>query len=142
MKKSYMQKTAEIKREWHIVDLEGKTLGRVASEIAKLLIGKHKPSYTPHIDSGDFVVAINASKLVLTGNKMADKTYYRHSGRPGGFKEEKATDVMSKDPRKVVERALKGMVPKNKLASPRLRRLKVYAGSEHPHTNHEFVKES
>ena len=142
MKKTFMQKKETVKRDWYLVDLEGATLGRVATRIARILIGKNKASYTPHIDVGDFVVVINSDKLVMSGDKMSDKKYYSHSGRPDGFKEISAEALMTKDSRKVVLHAVKGMVPKNKLASPRLRRLKIYTGSDHPHTNHEFVKES
>lgn len=141
MKKTYMQKTAEIKRDWHLVDLDGKTLGRAATDIAKLLIGKHRASYTTHIDSGDFVVVINAANIVLSGTKMLNKTYSRHSGRPDGFKSTTAGELMAKDPKVVIEHAVKGMIPKNKLQTPRMRRLKVYAGAEHPHTNHFTKKE-
>ena len=136
MLKTYMQKTAEVKRAWHLIDLDGKTLGRAATEIAHLLMGKHRASYTSHIDSGDFVVVINADKIVLSGTKMLNKTYARHSGQPDGFKSVTAGQLMKKDPRKVIEHAVKGMLPKNKLQTPRLRRLKVYAGTEHPHGNH------
>jgi large subunit ribosomal protein L13 len=136
MIKTYMQKSSAVQREWHLVDLEGKTLGRIATDLARLLMGKHRPTYSPHIDSGDYVVVVNASKLVLSGNKLTDKTYSRHSGRPGGFTAVTAGTLMDKDPRKVVEHAVKGMLPKNKLQTPRLRRLKVYSGEEHPHSNH------
>ncbi len=142
MKKTYMQKTAEVKREWVLIDLAGQPLGRIATEIARLLMGKHRPSYTSHIDSGDYVVAINAAAVVLSGHKMADKTYARHSGIPGGFKSITAGEQLAKDPRKVIEHAVRGMLPKNKLQTPRLRRLKVYAGSEHPHANNFTKKEN
>ncbi len=134
--KTTMQKTAEVKREWHLIDLKDDSLGRVATRIAKLLIGKHKASYTPHIEGGDFVVAINSDLLVLTGNKLDDKVYARHSGRPGGFKQETARTLMSRDSRKLVEKAVSGMLPKNKLHDLRLRRLRVFAGDSHPHANH------
>lgn len=136
MIKTYMQKTAQVKREWHLIDLKGMTLGRAASDIARFLMGKHRALYTPHIDSGDYVVVINASELVMTGNKMSDKVYNSHSGQPDGFKSVSAERQMAKDPRKVVEHAVKGMLPKNKLQTPRMRRLKVYSGMEHPHGNH------
>jgi len=141
MKSSYQQKTAEIKRAWHLVDLDGQTLGRVATEIARFLTGKDKVTYTPHIDAGDYVVVINADKLVLTGNNMANTLYQHHTGFPGGFRVRTAKKQMELDPIKVVEHAVRGMVPKNKLNSPRMRRLKVYVGSTHPHENH-FIKES
>jgi large subunit ribosomal protein L13 len=136
MNKTYQQKSGEIKRNWHLVDLQGKTLGRAATAIARLLIGKDKPTYTPHLDAGDFVVVINSDQLVLTGKKLGQKLYQHHSGYPGGFKQRSVKEQMARDSRKVVEHAVKGMVPKNKLADPRLRRLKVYKGSEHPHGNH------
>lgn len=142
MNKTYMQKAEAVSRMWHLVDLSGKTLGRAATDIAHLLMGKHRASYTPHIDSGDYVVVVNADKLVLTGNKLMDKVYNRHSGRPDGFKSVTAQRQMAKDPRKVVEHAVRGMLPDNKLQTPRLRRLKVYAGSEHPHANHFSTKEN
>lgn len=131
-----MIKTAAVKREWHLIDLGGATLGRSATNIARLLMGKHRANYTPHIDSGDYVVVINAAKLLMTGNKMADKTYASHSGQPGGFKSITAERLLASDPRKVVEHAVKGMLPKNKLQTLRLRRLKVYSEADHPHMNH------
>lgn len=134
--KSYQPKPSETKRSWHLVDISGQKLGRVATHIAKLLIGKNKPTYTPRVDAGDFVVVINSDQLVLTGNKLDNKLYQHHSGYPGGFKEATAKELMDKDSRRVVEHAVKGMLPKNKLQSPRLRRLKVYKNEEHPHGNH------
>ncbi len=131
-----MTRKEDVQRNWHLYDLKGKVLGRAATEIARLLMGKHKPSYTPHIDGGDYVVVINASQLVVTGNKLDLKKYYRHSNYPGGFKEETLKEKLAKDPTKVVELAVKGMLPKSKLQQPRLRRLKVYPGAEHPHQNH------
>lgn len=136
MSKTYQPKAGQIERAWHLVDLQGATLGRAATKIATLLMGKHKPAYAPHLDSGDYVVVINAQELVLTGHKLDHKLYQRHSGYPGGFKETTAKQLMAKDSRRVVELAVKGMLPKNKLQTPRLRRLKVYPGSEHSHTNH------
>ncbi len=138
---SYQQKTKEVKRAWHLIDLKGQTLGRAATTIARFLTGKDRVTYTPHIDSGDYVVVINADKLVLTGNKMTSKLYQHHTGFPGGFRVRTAKKQMELDPTKVVEHAVKGMVPKNKLHSPRMRRLKVYVGTKHPHENH-FTKES
>lgn len=131
--KTYMQKTAQVQREWHLVDAKGKILGQVATEAATLLIGKHKPTYTPHIDGGDYVVVINASEVEVTGNKEQDKMYYRHSGRPGGFKEENLATLRQRAPQRVIESAVKGMLPKNKLQQPRLLRLKVVAGADHPY---------
>ena len=136
MKKTYMHRKEDVKRAWHEYDLKGKILGRAASDIAKLLIGKNKPTFTPHVDAGDFVVVLNADKIEVTGKKMKDKLYQRHSGQPGGFKEETLGEVMEKDPTVVIERAVKGMLPKNKHQEPRLRRLKVYVGTDHPHKNH------
>ena len=138
--KTTMIKQANIQRQWHLYDLKGKVLGRVATEIARLLMGKHKPNYTPHLDNGDYVVVINASQLVVTGKKLQDKKYYRHSNYPGGFREETLAEKMAKDPTKVVELAVKGMLPKNKLQQRRLRRLKVYPGPDHPHQNHFNIK--
>ena len=131
--KTYMQKIAQVQREWHLVDAKGKILGQVATEAATLLIGKHKPTYTPHIDGGDYVVVINASEVEVTGNKEQDKMYYRHSGRPGGFKEENLATLRQRAPQRVIESAVKGMLPKNKLQQPRLLRLKVVAGADHPY---------
>lgn len=127
-------KLSEIKRNWHLIDLSGKTLGRVSTQIAVLLIGKNKASYSPNMDDGDFVVVINAADIVVTGKKLAEKKYYRHSGFPGGLREESLGDLMKRDPRKVIERAVKGMLPKNKLQDVRLGRLKVYKDEKHPYT--------
>lgn len=140
--KTYQQKTAEIKRDWHLVDASLDSLGRVATQIAKYLIGKHKVSFTPHIDGGDYVVVINADNLQVTGKKKDKKLYQHHTGRPGGFRERTLKKQLELDSRQVIERAVRGMLPKNKLQDPRLRRLKVYPGADHPHTNHEFVKEN
>lgn len=137
-----MQKKKDLTHNWHLIDLKGLTLGRASTEIARLLMGKNSPHYTPHLDSGDFVVAINANDIVLSGNKMSTKVYSRHSGQPGGYKEETVASLMQKDPRKVIEHAVKGMLPKNKLQTQRLRRLKVYSGSDHPHSNHFNNKEA
>ena len=134
-----MTKTAEISRAWHLIDCEGQTLGRVATQIAGFLIGKGKVTYTPHMDAGDFVVVINTKGIKLTGNKLLDKTYKRHSGHPGGFREESAGRLLARDSRKIIEHAVTGMLPKNKLQEPRLRRMKVYSGSTHPHTA-QFTK--
>lgn len=134
--KTFQATPKDVKQAWHLVDLKGLTLGRAATRIAELLIGKHKPTYTAHIDTGDYVVVINAEQLVVTGHKMDNKLYQSHSGHPGGFKEITLKNKLAKDPRKVVELAVRGMLPKNKLQTPRLRRLKVYTGKDHPHANH------
>ena len=120
-----------VNKEWVLVDAEGQTLGRMASKVAKLLRGKYKPNYTPHVDCGDNVVIINAAKINLTGNKWNDKTYVRHTGYPGGQKTLSATEMFEKDPTRLVEKSVKGMLPKNKLGSALFRNLKVYAGAEH-----------
>lgn len=134
MQKTYMQKTAEIERQWHLVDVQGKILGRVATEIAELLIGKHKPTYTPHIDGGDYVVVINASGVELSRDKANKKVYRRQaSQRPGGLKEVGFKEMQEKHPERIIELAVKNMLPKNRLRDNRMGRLKVYAGSEHAH---------
>ena len=131
--KTYHAKPGSVEQEWLLVDATDMTLGRLASEVAQILKGKRKPQYTPHIDTGDFVIVINASKVKLTGNKLADKKYYHHSGFPGGLKETPLSDLLAKDPRRVVEAAVKGMLPKNTLGRAMGMKLKVYAGTEHPH---------
>ncbi len=131
--KTYSAKPTEVTRSWHLIDAEGQTLGRLATVVAKLLMGKHKPQYTAHIDCGDNVVVINAANISVTGNKLEDKRYYRHSGYPGGIKEISLADQMTKDPTKVITMAVKGMLPKNRLTDDRMSRLKVYATAEHPH---------
>ena len=131
--KTYSQKQAEIKREWWLVDATSMPLGKLAVIIADKLMGKSKVTYTPHIDNGDFVVVINAKDLVVTGDKMLQKKYYHHSGFPGGLRELRLEEVIEKDPALVIEAAVKGMLPKNKLAADRLKRLHVYAGPEHLH---------
>lgn len=123
------------KRDWHLVDLDGQTLGRAASNIAKILMGKHKADYAPHRDAGDFVVAINANKIKVTGQKLTQKIYYHHSGYDGNLKEFSLQVMMAKDPRKVIDHAVSGMLPKNKHRDLRLKRLKVFVGSKHPHTD-------
>lgn len=123
----------EIKRRWHFIDLSGQTLGRVSTVIAELLIGKSKVNRSPNLDMGDFVVAINAAKIKVTGKKLADKKYRRHSGFPGGFREETLGEMMEKDCRRVIEKSVKGMLPKNKLQAPRLTRLKVFKDDRHPY---------
>jgi large subunit ribosomal protein L13 len=131
--KTYHAKPGEVEREWLVVDATDVTLGRLASEIAQILKGKRKPQYTPHVDTGDFVIVVNASRINLTGNKLTDKEYFRHSGFPGGLKSQTLGDLLAKDPRRVVERAVKGMLPKNTLGRAMGMKLKVYAGPEHPH---------
>lgn len=133
--KTYMQKAADVDRKWHLVDVKGKVLGRVATEIAEKLIGKHKPTYTPHIDGGDYVVVINAADIAVTGNKMDDKIYYSHSGFPGGLKKKSLGEMMEKKPTDVIKKAVYNMIPKNRLRSPRMNRLKIYAGAEHKHSS-------
>jgi len=133
MQKTYTQKTSEIKREWHIVDAKDKVLGRICTDIATKLIGKGKKEYTPHIDAGDYVVVINAAEVAVTGNKEEDKKYYRHSGYPGGFKERNLVKVIAQFPERIIENAVKNMLPKNKLQDLRMARLKVYAGPDHNH---------
>lgn len=126
-------KPADIKKNWYVVDLEGKVLGRAAAEIARVLRGKHKPIYTPSVDTGDFVIVLNADKVRLTGNKMADKMYHRHTGYPGGLKSISAEKLLDKKPEMLIEKAVKGMLPKNKLGRKMFKKLKVYAGQDHPH---------
>ncbi len=131
--KSFMANPSNITREWYVVDAADKTLGRLAAEVAKILRGKHKPTFTPHMDTGDHVIVVNADKVVLTGKKLTKKVYFRHSGYLGGDRFTKAGDMMKKDPCKVVEMAVKGMIPKNHLGSRIYLKLHVYAGPEHPH---------
>ncbi|MDO4581320.1 MAG: 50S ribosomal protein L13 [Bacillota bacterium] len=133
MTNTYMAKPADIEKKWYIIDAADRALGRTATEAARLLRGKHKPIFTPNIDTGDFVIVINAEKALLTGNKLAQKKYYRHSGYPGGLKEISYDDLMAKRPVLAVEKAIKGMLPHNRLGRAQGRKLKVYAGSEHPH---------
>lgn len=132
--KTYSQKGAEIKREWWVIDAKSMPLGKLAVVVADKLSGKSKVTYTPHIDNGDFVVVTNAKDLVVTGNKMVDKKYYRHSGYPGGIKELSLKEVIEKDPARAIREAVKGMLPKNKLVAGRLKRLRVFDGEEHAHT--------
>lgn len=139
-KQTSMVKTADIKRVWHLLDCKDQTLGRLSTKIAGLLSGKGKVDYTPHMDMGDFVVVINAKDIKLTGNKLLDKQYSRHSGHPGGFRQESAGRLMDRDPRKVIEHAVTGMLAKNKLQDPRMSRLKVYKSDVHPHSA-QFKKE-
>jgi len=131
--KTYTAKPGEIEREWFLVDAEGQTLGRLATRIADTLRGKGKPQYTPHVDTGDFVVVVNAEKVAVTGAKLDQKMYYRHSGYPGGIKQRTLREQLERRPTEVLRKAVKGMLPKNKLASAQLGKLKIYAGPEHPH---------
>ncbi|HEX2049077.1 MAG TPA: 50S ribosomal protein L13 [Actinomycetota bacterium] len=131
--KTHSTKPSEITREWWLVDADGVVLGRLASEVAKRLRGKHKANFAPHLDTGDHVVVVNASKVVLTGNKLTQKNYYRHSGYPGGLKHVPASKAMTQKPEAVVEKAVKGMLPGNRLGRAMLKKLKVYAGPDHPH---------
>ncbi|MEX2489061.1 MAG: 50S ribosomal protein L13 [Pseudomonadales bacterium] len=132
--KTYSANKETVKRNWYIVDATDKTLGRMASEIARRLRGKHKAEFTPHVDTGDYIVVINAEKISVTGKKRTDKVYYHHSGYPGGIKSRTFEDMLEKAPERVVEMAVKGMMPKNKLSRSMLGKLKVYAGGEHPHS--------
>jgi large subunit ribosomal protein L13 len=133
--KTYSAKESEVKKEWYLVDAKGKILGRLASEIAKRLRGKHKPIYTPHVDTGDFVVVINAGRIKLTGKKLTDKIYYRHSGYPGGIKSIAAGKLLKAKPERLIHLAVRGMLPKNSLGRRMLKKLKVYRGEEHPHSS-------
>ena len=128
-----MPKASDIARKWYVVDAEGQVLGRLASQVANILRGKNKPIYTPNMDTGDYVIIINADKIRVTGTKAAAKEYYRHSGFPGGLKSETFTEAMEKHPERVIEHAVKGMLPKNTLGRAQGMKLKVYAGPEHPH---------
>ena len=131
--KTYTAKPGEIQRDWYVVDAEGKTLGRLATQIADTLRGKQKPQYTPHVDTGDFVIVVNAEKIHLTGQKLDQKMVYRHSGFPGGLKTRTMREQLDRRPTEVIRKAVKGMLPKNKLAAAQLTKLKVYAGPDHPH---------
>ncbi|HOO91717.1 MAG TPA: 50S ribosomal protein L13 [Syntrophales bacterium] len=131
--KTYSAKKEEVARDWYLVDAEGKVLGRLAAEIARRLRGKHKPVYTPHIDTGDFIIVVNADKISLTGKKLTDKVYYHHTGYPGGLKSATASKVLSEKPEEVLRTAVKGMLPKNSLGRQMLKKLKIYRGNEHPH---------
>ena len=131
--KTYSAKPGEITREWYLVDAEGKTLGRLATQIADRLRGKGKPQFTPHVDTGDFVVVVNAEKIAVTGNKLDDKMYYRHSGYPGGLRSRSLRDQLERQPTEVLRKAVKGMLPRNRLGRAQLTKLKIYAGPEHPH---------
>jgi large subunit ribosomal protein L13 len=131
--RTYQATPQDRERNWYVVDAEGKTLGRLATQIADVLRGKRKPTYTPHVDVGDFVIVVNAEKIAVTGNKREDKRYWRHSGYPGGIKSQTLGDLLERRPEEVIRRAVKGMLPRNRLARQQLGKLKVYAGPEHPH---------
>lgn len=133
MRTTYMAKANEVERKWYVVDAAGQTLGRLASEVATLLRGKHKPIFTPHVDTGDYVIIVNADKIKLTGKKLTDKIYYHHSGYPGGLKQRTAQEMLANRPEKMIEIAVKGMLPKNKLGRRMFKKLFVYRGPEHPH---------
>ena len=131
--KTFTAKNETVQRDWYVVDAAGQTLGRLATEIASRLRGKHKPEYTPHVDTGDYIVVINAEKVRVTGNKTSDKIYYSHTGFPGGIKEISFEKLIDKAPERVIEAAVKGMLPRNPLGRDMYRKLKVYAGTNHPH---------
>jgi len=132
--KTWNAKPGEIERHWQLVDAEGQTLGRLATRIADTLRGKDKPQYTPHVDTGDFVVVVNAEKVAVTGNKLDAKMYHRHSGYPGGLRSRTLREQLDRRPEEVIRKAVKGMLPRNRLGRAQLRKLKIYAGPEHPHT--------
>ena len=131
--KTYQAKKEELDRKWYLVNAEGKVLGRLSTELVKVLKGKNKPTYTPHMDTGDFVVVVNAGKVTLTGKKMKDKIYYHHTGYPGGIKEMNAEKLLAKKPTEMIRMAVRGMLPKNSLGRQMIRKLKIYAGPSHPH---------
>lgn len=133
MKRTYVTKPEDIERDWYVVDASGQTLGRLASEVAQIIRGKHKPTFSPAVDVGDYVIVVNAEKIHVTGRKLDQKMYYRHSGYPGGLKELTLGRMLEEHPTRVIQLAVKGMLPKNKLGRKMLKKLKVYAGSEHPH---------
>ena len=133
MKKTYVTKEEDVQRDWYVVDASGQTLGRLAARVASVLRGKHKPVYSPSVDAGDFVIVVNAEKVQVTGRKLDQKMYYRHSGYPGGLKEITLRNLLQQHPTRVIEHAVRGMLPKNRLGRQVFRHLKVYAGSEHPH---------
>jgi large subunit ribosomal protein L13 len=131
--KTYNAKPGEIERRWYVVDADGQILGRLATQIAETLRGKGKPQYTPHVDTGDFVVVVNAEKIAVTGNKLEEKMYHRHSGYPGGLKSRPLRDELQRRPTEVIRKAVKGMLPRNRLGRAQIRKLKIYAGPDHPH---------
>jgi len=132
--KTVSAKKESVTREWYVVDATGKTLGRLSTEIANRLRGKHKPEFTPHVDTGDYIVVVNAEKVKVTGNKTTDKVYHHHTGYPGGIKSITFDQLIDKAPERIIEKAVKGMMPKNKLSQSMMTKLKIYAGSEHPHS--------
>ncbi|HDQ25152.1 MAG TPA: 50S ribosomal protein L13 [bacterium] len=140
--KTFMARKEDVRRKWYIIDADNKVLGRLATKVADTLRGKKKPDFTPHVDTGDFVIVVNAEKIRLTGNKAASKVYQSHSGYPGGFKEEKYSHMLAKHPERIIEYAVKGMIPKTKLGDKIIKKLKVYKGPEHPHKvqNPEVLK--
>ena len=140
--KTYSVKAREIKREWHVIDAADRVLGEIAVETAKILMGKDKAIFTRNLDTGDYVILINASKIRVSGNKLEQKMYYRHSGYPGGFRSVPLAEVLSKKPEMVIEHAVKGMLPRNKLGAAMLKKLKVYAGDRHPHSNIVVAKQA
>ncbi len=131
--KSFIAKKETVQHDWYVIDAAGKTLGRLAVQIASRLRGKHKPIYTPHVDTGDFIVVVNADKVRLTGNKLEDKKYYRYTGFPGGLREQNAADLLKKKPTSLLQFAVKGMLPKNSLGRAMYKKLKIYTGASHPH---------
>lgn len=133
MRTTFMANAQNIERQWYVIDAAGQTLGRLASETASILRGKHKPTYTPHVDTGDYVIVINAEQIKLTGNKLDQKKYYRHSGYPGGIRATSYRMLMEKKPEFVIEKAVKGMLPRNRLGRAMVKKLKVYSGPDHPH---------
>ena len=137
MTRTYSPKVGEVERRWYVVDAADVVVGRLSAELARILTGKNKPSYAPHVDTGDFVIVLNAEKVRLTGRKEDQKIYYRHSGKPGSLKQETAGELRNRRPTLLVERAVKGMLPKNRLGRAQFRKLKVYAGAEHPHAAQE-----
>ncbi|MFN8026413.1 MAG: 50S ribosomal protein L13 [Acidimicrobiia bacterium] len=132
--RTFTPKPADITRQWHVIDAEGQVLGKVATEAANLLRGKHKPIFAPHVDTGDHVIIVNAAKIDVSARKLADKRYYRHSGYPGGLREESLEHLLGRDPERVVRLAIRGMLPKNRLGRATIKKLRVYAGPNHPHT--------
>jgi large subunit ribosomal protein L13 len=133
VKRTYVTKPKDIQRDWYVVDASGQTLGRLASEVARVVRGKHKPIYSPSVDVGDYVIIINAEKVRVTGRKMDQKMYYRHSGYPGGLKEVSLRRMLEEQPTRVIEHAVRGMLPKNRLGRAMLKKVKIYAGEDHPH---------
>ena len=137
--KTYQAKKEDFEHKWYLVNADGKVLGRLSTELAKILRGKNKPTYTPHLDTGDFVIVVNAEKITLTGKKMKDKIYYHHTGYPGGIKEMNAEKLLARKPTEMIRMAVRGMLPKNSLGRQMLRKLKIYAGPKHPHEAQEPI---